>query len=175
MLFFLGFIFNGQSQVIQLDETDVRFSPKIQLISTFSNGMVLKIEEDYAGEFSENPLMFMHENFNIQNFIKNLDKENYNYYVVDFKSRKGNLEAWFDSDGNLFETTQKFKNVALPRDIAIALVRDHNGWIMARNTYKAFGDGDGVTMEKYTIRLKNGNKSQTVRITPERDLGVASN
>lgn len=174
LLLMMGILTTGQSQIIQLEETDVRFSPKIQKMSSLKDGMVLKINEEYAGEFSKNPLLFMQENFNIQNFIDELNNESYNYYVVDFRSSKGKLEAWFDGQGNLIETTQRFKNVALPRSIAHSLVKDYEGWTMTRNIYKAFGDGEGIASEKYIIRLKNGNKNQTLRISPEKKLGVAA-
>ncbi|HSI71245.1 MAG TPA: hypothetical protein VK941_13500 [Gillisia sp.] len=174
LMFILGIFSNGQSQIIQLEETDVRFSPKLQLISTFNDGVILKINEEHAGEFSRNPILFMKQNFNIEDFVNNLDGEIYNYYVVDFKSRKGNLEARFSNRGELIRTTQNFKNVALPHEISKDLLLDHSGWIMTGNSYTAVGTGDGILREKYKVQLKNEKNSKTIKITPQRVMGVAA-
>jgi hypothetical protein len=174
LLFMMGIFTNGQSQIIQLDETDVRFSPMIQKISSFNDGMVLKISEEHTGEFARNPILFLKQNFNIEDFINSLEGEIYNYYVVDFRSRKGNLEARYNNRGELIRTTQNFKNVVLPHDLSKDLLRDHSGWIMKRNSYTAVGNGNGILREKYKVNLTNGKKSKTISLTPERKLGVAA-
>jgi hypothetical protein len=174
LLFIMGIFNYGQSQIIQLEETDIRFSPKIQKVSAVNDGLVFKVNEEHAGEFSKNPISFMKRNFDIHSFIKELEGEVYNYYDVEFRTQKGNLSARFSNIGELLSTKQNFQNVALPRDIAKGLVRDHNGWIMTSNNYKALGDGNGILKEKYIVKLKRDNQRKTLRITPQREMGVAT-
>ena len=39
---------------------------------------------------------------------------------------------------------------------------------MVKNTYTASGKSDQIDKELYRIKLKNGNKSQIVKIVPDR-------
>jgi hypothetical protein len=174
LLFIMAIFTNGQSQIIQLEETDIRFSSKIQKAYLLTDGMVLNVNEEYSGEFFKDPVAFMQQNFDIQSFIKEMGGDVYNYYDVEFRTRKGKLLASFSNKGELLSTNQNFKNVALPRDIAKGLVREHHGWIMTKNNYIAVGDGNGIFKEKYIVRLKKDNKHKTLRLSPDRVMGVAA-
>jgi hypothetical protein len=164
-------------EITQLEETNVTFQPYVTNVDSYiDNSFSVMVDENYAGEFSKNPIEFMKENFDIHSFISFLDqhksnglqKTDYEYYQVTFSTNKGDLVAKFSTDGELEETSQNFKNILVPSDIRRELYRSYKGWKMVKNTYIASGKSDQIDKELYRIKLKNGNKSQIVKIVPDR-------
>jgi hypothetical protein len=162
-------------EVTQLEATTVTYNPFITDVITYGDNNVFIVREDYAGEFTKNPIKFMKENFDIQNFITFLDKKNstdlhksrYESYQLTFSSDKGYLDAKFSKDGELKGTAQNFKNILVPLDIRRELYTNYKGWNMVKNKYTASGKSDQIDKELYRIKLKNGNKSQIVKIVPD--------
>lgn len=174
LLLLLVGITAGQAQVIQLDEARV----DARAVKISSNGDEIKylVTEEYSGQFQKNPIRFMKENFDIHQFIGQLEGNNYDNYLVEFRNRKGALKAKFDSKGTLVSTAQRFRNVPLPLQVSRQLLTDHSGWSMVRNSYVATGNGDALDKEQYKITLKNGNRTQNIKIVPDRSAsGLVSN
>jgi len=173
----LFFVVSVKAQeVTQLEETTITFeSIGFDVVSNLDNYSFI-VKENHVGEFSKNPINFMKENFDIQSFISFLDRQNrsnlqktdYESYRVTFSSDKGYLEAKFSKDGELTETAQNFKNILVPLNVRRELYTSYKGWNMVKNTYTASGKSDQIDKELYRIKLKNGNKSQIVKIVPER-------
>jgi len=164
-------------EITQLEETNVTFQPYVTNVDSYiDNSFSVMVDENYAGEFSKNPIEFMKENFDIHSFISFLDqhksnglqKTDYEYYQVTFSTNKGDLVAKFSTDGELEETSQNFKNILVPSDIRRELYRSYKGWNMVKNNYTASGKSDQIVKELYRIKLKNGNRSQIVKIVPDR-------
>jgi hypothetical protein len=164
-------------EITQLEETNVTFQPYVTNVDSYlDNSFSVMVDENYAGEFSKNPIEFMKANFDIHSFISFLDeqsnsglqKRDYQYYRVTFNTDKGDLVAKFSKEGELEETSQKFKNILVPSEIRRELYRSYKGWNMVKNTYTASGKSDQIDEELYRIKLKNGNRSQIVKIVPER-------
>jgi len=164
-------------EVTQLEEAEVTFQPYVTNVDSYlDNSFSVMLDEHYAGEFSKNPIEFMKKNFDIQGFISFLDERNgtglqkrdYEYYRVTFSTNKGDLVAKFSKDGELTETSQNFKNIVVPSKIRRELYANYKGWNMVKNTYTASGKSDQIDKELYRIKLKNGNRSQIVKIVPDR-------
>lgn len=171
ILFLLAGIATGHAQVIQLDEARVT-NAKILNVGD-SKYIVL---EDYSGQFMKNPIVFMKENFDIHSLIEELQGEDYDSYIVEFRNKKGFLIANFDKEGNLESTLQRFKNIPLPLAVSRDLVSNYQGWIATKNLYIASGKEDMIDKELYRITLKNGKSTQRVKIIPDRpSRGLASN
>jgi hypothetical protein len=163
--------------ITQLEETTVTFQPFVtNLDSYLDDSFLVMVEENYAGEFSKDPIKFMKENFDIHSFISYLDehsnsglqKRDHDYYRVTFKTDKGDLVAKFSKDGELEETSQSFKNILVPLNVRRDLYANYKGWNMVKNSYTASGKSDQIDKELYRIKLKNGNRSQIVKIVPDR-------
>ena len=163
-------------EVTHLEETKVTFGPFVtDVVSNLDNYSFI-VEENYAGEFSKNPINFMKENFDIKSFITYLDgrkrtdlqKSHFESYQVTFSSNKGYLNAKFSKEGELEETAQNFKNIALPLNVRRELYTSYKGWNQVKNTYTASGKSDQIDNELYRIKIKNGNRSQIVKIVPDR-------
>lgn len=163
-------------EVTQLEQTTISFEPFVTDVISYLDNHSFMIKEDYAVEFSENPINFMKENFNIKSFITYLDgrkstdlqKSYYESYQVTFSSNKGYLDAKFSKDGELEETAQNFKNILLPLNVRRELYTSYKGWNQVKNTYTASGKSDQIDKELYRIKIKNGNRSQIVKIVPDR-------
>ena len=66
-------IFVKAQEVTQLKTTTITFEPiGFDVVANLDNYSFI-VKENYAGAFSENPINFMKENFDIQSFITYLD------------------------------------------------------------------------------------------------------
>lgn len=163
-------------EVTQLKETKVTFEPFVTDVISYLDNHSFMVKENYAGEFSKNPINFMKKNFDIKNFISYLNQNestnfqisHYESYQVTFSSNKGSLNAKFSKDGKLEETSQNFKNILLPLDVRRELYTSYKGWNQVKNSYTASGKSDQIDKELYRIKIKNGNRSQIVKIVPDR-------
>jgi hypothetical protein len=163
-------------EITKLEATTITFEPFVTDVISYLDNNTFIVRESKVGEFSANPIEFMKENFDIQNFISYLDlkkntdlqKSHFESYRVTFSSDKGYLEAKFSRDGELTDTAQNFKNILVPLNVRRELYTNYKGWNMVKNTYTASGKSDQIDKELYRIKLKNGNKSQIVKIVPDR-------
>jgi len=175
LLLFCVVSVNAQ-EVIKLKTTTVTFEPFVTDVISYLDNHAFIVKESVAREFTANPIKFMKENFDVQNFISYMDqrksadlqKSHYESYRVTFSSSKGRLEAKFSKDGELTETAQNFKNILLPLNVRRELYTSYKGWNQVNNTYTASGKSDKIDKELYRIKIKNGNMSRIVKIVPDR-------
>lgn len=163
----------GQAQMIQLEEAKVNYSPGAIVISSESGRLVLDISEAYKGQFSQNPLKFMKESFDILPFIAS-QKEEFDSYIVDFRSTKGHLRAIFDHRGELVRTFQVFRNHNMPLNLKRDIYENYKGWTITNYKYVASGRKNKIEKELYKIKLVNGNEEKVLKIRPERVARIAS-
>jgi hypothetical protein len=89
-------------------------------------------------------------------------------------SKKGQLIAMFDKDGELVSSKQRFKNKRLPLDVQAELARLYSGAVV--NKVKSFTNSKGwdITKEYYKVKLDDGTKIRRVRIDKANDqLSIA--
>lgn len=166
-----------QAQEIQLEEARVGFAPIDAKITKDADAYSYRINENYAGQFMKDPIAFMKENFDINNFMAEVANEKYDSYQVTFKSGQGLLKAHYNKNGELVRTFQKFENIVLPLDVRREVYNTTKGWTMIENKYIASGNSDLIEKEVYKVKLEKGNKTQTIKLDG-RSLGrtsVASN
>ncbi|MCM4160801.1 hypothetical protein FHG64_00370 [Antarcticibacterium flavum] len=171
-LLLFGFLTTGQAQkVIELEVLNL---PDVMMVKVGKDATEYKIQELYENEFSSNSIGFIKEFFDMKRYLATVKKEKYDSYEITFKSKRGNVLAFYDKNGEWIKNFQNFKNVELPRNITEYLVTDYNGWTMIRNRYKAKGKEDKIDKEIFVITLKNGNKKQTLRLDAEKETGLAT-
>lgn len=157
-------------EVIQLDEARIDFVLDEINISDV-NAIKLVVKEAFTGEFHENPIKFVRDKFDFNAFLDAVvNRDEFDEYLVTFNTRKGFLEALYSNDGDLVTTYQSFQDIVLPRALRIDLYNQHKGWTMTGNKYIASGKGYELNREVYKIKLENGNKKKTVKITPNSTL-----
>lgn len=173
LLFIAVTTFTQAQEITQLEEAKVGFAPLDAKITRDAGSYIYRINENYTGEFVNDPIAFMKANFNIQNFMEEVSAENYDSFQVTFKSTNGHLKASFNNDGELVKTFQKFKDIVLPLDVRREVYMANKGWTMTSNKYIASGTGDVLDKATYKIKLENGNKKQTIKLDG-RAVGRAS-
>lgn len=160
----------SHAQIIELEEARVNFKPASQYDD---NHFSINIMENYEGEFEKDPIAFMNNNFDISEFISQLQNDDYEYYLVSFRSRKGELRAEFDKAGTLLTTNSKFKNILVPGDIRHQLYRDHKGWAMVKNVHIAKSKNGLAKKDLYRITLKNGKGKKNIKLDARKDIRAA--
>lgn len=167
-----AFICNAQ-EVIELRETRVGYDPVAHNITNHGNAISVFIQERYTGEFSKDPVRFMHNHFDIQQVISQLGVSDYETYHVSFKSNKGVLVADFDEAGKLTGTFLRLKNIAVPNELKHQLYRDFKGWEMVKNRHIA-SESNGKTRQNfYKITMKKGNQKVNLKINAA-DIGKST-
>ncbi|MFD1096264.1 hypothetical protein [Salegentibacter chungangensis] len=160
-------------EITELEETKVVYKPVKHALSPDLNAVSISIEEEYAGEFLEDPLAFLRENFDIQDLIDQTADKDYDTYTVVLNHSKGFLRANFDDEGKMIKNDQVFRNILIPRDLIIALYKQHKGWEIVKNKYVASGNGDRVDNAFYKIKLTNGNETRRLKLEMKPNEGFA--
>lgn len=84
-----------------------------------------------------------------------------NTYQIGFKEghKNGQITAVFNSDGNLVESLERFKDIRLPRNILDAINNEYPGAIIKTNTYIVKYDEQSGTNKLYKVKIDvDGNK-----------------
>ncbi len=172
----IAFVGMAYSQrVIKLDELKMEYTPKSLEIDESSNTLTFKVSEDYIGQFHANPMRYAKENFSIMDFIEaNRDKE-YDTYIVNFITNKGNLKVNYNNQGEIISSSQKFTDINLPYNSLISVLKANEGYSIFGTKHLAFSRSGGeINKEFYKVKLENGKKSKTVKLNIDRDArGVA--
>ncbi len=152
-------------KVIQLREAHVGYNPDAIVVDSDLNSVGFTVKENYIGEFHKNPIQFMKHNFDFKALLSSIENaDDFDKYLVTFKSAKGYLEAVYSKEGNLVQTQQVFKDKLLPLDLRRQVFNNYQGWTMVSNKYVASGKLDRIDKEYYKIKLENGNKSRNIKM-----------
>lgn len=89
------------------------------------------------------------------------------FYKVYFYIPEGNIVAAYDKNGKILYTIEKFKNVALPNNVASSIAERFPGWKIAKDVYKVNYDADIGAKKQYKIVLENGKKRIRVKVDDE--------
>ena len=160
-------------RVIKLEE--MMYNPKSMELDEGTNSLTFTVMEDYVGQFHSNPLKYAKENFRIADLIEANKDEDYDTYEVTFKTTKGYLKVNYNQLGDITSSTQFFKDVRLPYESMISVLKANKGYSIASTKHVAFSrSGWDVDKEFYKVKLKNGKKNKVVKVNIERDAaGVA--
>lgn len=174
LLGFSAAITNAQG-VIELNEARVDYNPVFTKVSHSGNTFTAQIKESFLGEFEQDPMAFMKENFNVHQLINQIGNDKYESYYVSFRSRKGELKVNYDKEGNIMTAFQRFKNVSLPQAVAQQLFKENKGWSMTKNIHVAYGRNGNVEKDFYRITMENGKDRKKVKLDAKAagELGVA--
>lgn len=163
LVFYLVLLVIGTSQaqeVTELKEAKVGFAPSN--LERSGDSYSFSVSEAHAGEFEKDPLGFMEANFNIDEFIAQVEDEKYDSYEVNFISKRGYLRADFNKEGDLVRSNSRFKNIILPEKLRSQLYRDHQGWEMTKNIRITTGKNGLVNRDYYKIKLENGKDRKKI-------------
>jgi hypothetical protein len=91
------------------------------------------------------------------------EEENDNYFVS-FFIPEGKILAAYDKDGNILRTTERFKNVALPKAIMEEVAERYPKWAIAKDVYAVNYFNDGTTTKVYKLLLEKGDQRMRVKM-----------
>ena len=99
--------------------------------------------------------------------LKNAEfyEEEYDNYFVSFYIPQGLILAYYDNNGKMVQTTEKFKNVTLPKVLREAVTQRYPQWLIAKDVYfvQYYTDARG-TKKIYKLLLENGSKRIRVKL-----------
>ncbi len=159
-----GMLTNAQ-EVIELKAANVSFDPTTTHVVQHGNSFTVNIKETFTGEFEKDPVEFMKTNFDMAEILETLGVgENYSYYNVMFKTKKGELNANYSNKGKLLSFISKFENIAVPSSLQHQLYRDYKGWAMVENSHVKRESNGSVIREFYRVTMQKGNKKKNLKI-----------
>ena len=162
-LLLVGFIGTGHSQIV-LKETRLEYSPVSMKVDPITNSVTLKITEARVGEFQKDPLAFIQDKFDIQSFIAENQEYEFDGYDVYFKSNKGVVTARYDKEGEMISTYQRFKNVALPDDVKLEILRNYRNSQVLKNHHIVTSRNWMIDKEFYRVKIHDGDKVRRLKI-----------
>lgn len=173
----LGFsaVMTNAQGVIELNEARVDYNPVFSQVSQSGNTFTAQIKESYLGQFEQDPMGFMKENFNVHQMIAQINNKKFDEYSVSFRSKKGELKVNYNKNGEIINAFQRFRNVPLPQAVAQQLFKENKGWSMVKNVHVAYGRNGNVDKDFYRITMENGKDRKKVKLdaSEARELGVA--
>ncbi len=168
LVFFIG---TGHSQIV-LDETWLDYSPASMKVDPVTNSVTLKITEAKVGEFQRDPIAFIQDKFDIHKFIAENQEYEFDGYNVYFKTNKGLVRARYDNEGEMLSTYQTFKDVALPDDIRLEILRDYRNSRVLKNRHIVASKGWMIDQEFYKVKIQDGDKVRRLKFN-RKDQGIS--
>ncbi len=161
-LLLVGFISTGHSQIV-LGESRVDYTPYSLKVDPLTNSITVMVKEDRVGEFQKDPLAFIQDKFNIHKFIAENQEYDFDGYNVYFKTNKGLVKANYDNGGEMVSTYQRFKNIALPDDVKLEILRKYRNSQVLKNTHIVTSKGWMIDKELYKVKIQDGDRVRRLR------------
>lgn len=165
-LLLAGVIQTGHSQIV-LEEAELEYVPYSMKADPVTNMVTIKIKEKHVGEFQNDPLAYIENRFSIQQFINENQDRDYDSYHVNFKTRKGKVRAWYDKEGEMVSTYQRFKNVQLPDDVKLEIYRNYKNSRILKNKHIVTSKKYLIDKEYFTVKIADGDQMRRIRVERE--------
>lgn len=95
----------------------------------------------------------------------NFYEEDYDSYFVSFYIPDGQILAAYDADGKMLSTAEKYKNIALPKPIQLAVKDRYPNWKISNDVYLVnYYEADNRVDKVYKLTLQNGDKRLKVKM-----------
>jgi hypothetical protein len=91
-------------------------------------------------------------------------------FLVVFRTQKGAIEASYDWSGEVVESIERFRNIALPNKIIRSGMQYHSGWRVVGTNYYVYYLKDRTTRISYSIYISNGSKKKKILLDGEGSL-----
>jgi len=92
------------------------------------------------------------------------EEESDNYFVS-FYIPQGQVLAFYDKDGKVIRTVEKYKDVALPKPVRDAVANRYPGWAVLKDIYLVnYYSNTEEARKIYKLVLENGSKRLRVKM-----------
>jgi hypothetical protein len=79
--------------------------------------------------------------------------------------------AFYDNNGNILHTAEKYKNAALPKSVREAVSNKYPGWAVSKDVYLVNYVSEKSDAQKvYKLLLENGKKRMKVKLNEKGDF-----
>ncbi|MFN5421835.1 MAG: nicotinate-nucleotide adenylyltransferase [bacterium] len=98
--------------------------------------------------------------------IKKADfyEEEQDEYFVSFYIPQGQILAFYDKNGKVLHTAERYKDIALPQSVRKAIAERYPNWTIASDVYMVnYYGSDNTSKKVYKILLENGTKRVRVK------------
>lgn len=104
--------------------------------------------------------------------VKNSEiyNDEYDEYTISFYIPNGYILATYNKDGKLLRTAERYKNVALPKTVAQALVKKYPQWSIPKDVYLVTYQEDAGATKIWKIVLRKGDKRLKVKVSENGDI-----
>ena len=104
--------------------------------------------------------------------IKNSEfyDDDYDTYTVSFFLPDGYVLAVYDANGKLLRTAERYKNIALPREVRSAVVSRYPNWKITSDLYQVKYEDDSGARTIYKLTLQNGSKRLKTKVNEKGDF-----
>lgn len=158
-LFLIGAINLGHSQM----KKEIELEPVDLTVKIINPEYLQKVQKDLAPTEAIK-LQKRIAAFDIRK-MKDYDKD-LSLYEVIFKSTKGKIYTFYDSEGKILWASGKFKSVPLPKDIIRRIINENAGWVIVDNKYYTVYEGPSQKANNlYRIVLSDGNQNKQVSLS----------
>lgn len=160
LLWILGLIFITTATAFA--QTVVSVNIKKETVPT----VVLKsITEDFPEamvvQYSAIPITIIDEHLYIQDIIDG-EEGDADTYLIELSGKNGAIRATYDRYGNLISSSEKLKNVPLPRAIQLSIGRHFPEWAVVGDKIMLSSLKNGSLKTHYRVRLKKGKETHRV-------------
>lgn len=83
---------------------------------------------------------------------------------VTFRSGLGSIVASYDSDGKIVTATERFKNVSLPKQLQIAIVKQYPHWSIVKIRYTLRYTEGKEPKKQFKVKIKKENQKKWVKV-----------
>lgn len=99
--------------------------------------------------------------------IKKADfyEEEQDEYFVSFYIPQGRILAFYDKNGKVMHTAERYKNIALPPAVRKSIAERYPNWTIGADVYLVnYYQSDNTSKKTYKILLENGTKRLRIKL-----------
>ena len=85
-------------------------------------------------------------------------------FNVTFKSDRGYIVASYDNKGKVVLTRERFRNMALPKQLLVAIGKKYPGWVVDKTSYSLVYNRGIETAKTYKVKLRNGRQVKRLKV-----------
>lgn len=146
--------------LLQLNTFSQEMLPEVRVIST--NYKYLRSVDDPNAAQPVRLLEHRAASYDLKN-ADFYEEDNDNYFIS-FYIPNGQILAFYDNTGKILHAVEKYKNVALPRTVQLAVAKRFPGWSIPKDVYVVSYYSDQDNHKKtYKLVLENGTKRIRVK------------
>jgi hypothetical protein len=90
-------------------------------------------------------------------------EDEYDNYFISFLIPDGEILAVYDQNGKIIRTAERYKNIALPKEVRTAVTTRFPGWSIPKDIYLVTYSTENGGNKVYKIVLENGDKRLRVK------------